>query len=313
MHSLHCSSETRRQHPVTAVFAAAAIIVSASSVMSPHSARAAEPRIELLWPNGAPGAIGTEDADKPTLTIWPAPSELANGCGVVVCPGGGYGGLAVDHEGKQIAEWFNSFGVTAVMLKYRLAPRYKHPSPMLDVQRAIRTVRSRAAELMIRPDRVGVMGFSAGGHLASTAATKFDSGNKDAPDAVDRVSCRPDFAILCYPVITMTDPFTHKGSRNNLLGKEPDEKLVKLMSNETQVTANTPPTFLFHTTEDVAVPPENSIMFYTALRQAKVPCELHIYEKGRHGVGLAQRDPVLATWPARCSDWLRTHGFLERK
>lgn len=313
MHLSSCCQGRPQYRSIGGVCVAVAMFVSACVVPATTAARGAEPRVELLWPNGAPGATGNEEADKPTLTFWQAPSDKANGCGVVVCPGGGYGGLAIDHEGKQIAEWFNSFGVTAVMLKYRHAPRYKHPTPMQDVQRALRTVRSRAAELAIDPNRIGIMGFSAGGHLASTAATKFDDGNKDAADATDRVSCRPDFAILCYPVITMTDPFTHKGSRNNLLGKEPDEQLVKLMSNETQVTAKSPPTFLFHTTEDTAVPPENSIMFYTALRQAKVPCEMHIYEKGRHGVGLAQKDPILSTWPARCTDWLRVHGFLERK
>jgi acetyl esterase/lipase len=263
MHFRYSSSAPRRRLFAIAFGVAAAVLNQSFTGIASCCLLAAEPRVELLWAAGAPGAVGTEDADKPTLTFWQAPAELANGCGVVVCPGGGYGALAVDHEGKQIAEWFNSFGVTAVMLKYRHAPRYKHPTPMQDVQRAIRTVRSRAAELAVDPARIGIMGFSAGGHLASTAATKFDDGHTDAADAIDRVSCRPDFAILCYPVITMTDPFTHKGSRNNLLGKEPDEKLVQLMSNETQVTAKTPPTFLFHTTEDTAVPPENSILFCT--------------------------------------------------
>lgn len=270
----------------------------------------AEPKVELLWPQGAPGAVGSEDADKPTLTIWQPSADKANGCAVVICPGGGYAHLAVDHEGKQVAEWLNSLGVTAFMLKYRLAPKYKHPAPLLDAQRAIRTVRARSKEWNVDPNRVGIIGFSAGGHLSSTAATHFDDGQADALDPIDKQGCRPTFAILCYPVISFTTPYIHQGSKNNLLGKEADEKLVQNLSNELQVTEKTPPTFLFHTSEDAGVVPENSILFYLALRKAKVPAELHIYEKGKHGVGLAQNDPVLSTWSARCADWLKIHGWL---
>jgi acetyl esterase/lipase len=272
--------------------------------------RAAEPKVELLWPNGAPGAVGTDEADKPTLTIWQPAPDKASGCAIVVCPGGGYQHLAIDHEGKQIAEWLNSLGVTAFMLKYRIAPRYKHPAPIDDAQRAIRTVRTRAAEWKVDPKRVGIMGFSAGGHLTSTAATHFDDGRADAQDSIDKASCRPDFAILCYPVISFTTPYTHGGSKNNLLGKEPDEKLVENLSNELQVTERTPPTFLFHTSEDSGVLPENSVLYYMALRKAKVPAELHIYEKGPHGVGLAQKDPILSTWSGRLADWMRGRGLL---
>jgi acetyl esterase/lipase len=272
--------------------------------------RAAEPKVELLWANGAPGAVGTDEADKPTLTIWLPAADKANGCAVVVCPGGGYHHLAIDHEGKQIAEWLNTLGVTAFMLKYRIAPRYKHPAPIDDAQRAIRTVRARAAEWKVDPKRVGIMGFSAGGHLTSTAATHFDEGRADAQDSIDKASCRPDFAILCYPVISFTTPYTHAGSKDNLLGKEPDEKLVENLSNELQVTEKTPPTFLFHTSEDSGVLPENSVLFYMALRKAKVPAELHIYEKGPHGVGLAQKDPILSTWSGRLADWMRGRGLL---
>ncbi len=272
---------------------------------------AADPTVELLWPAGAPGAVGQEDGDKPTLTIWKAPADKWNGAAVVICPGGGYGFLAVDHEGKQVAEFLNTLGVTAIMLKYRLAPRYHHPAPMQDVQRAIRSVRAKAEELKIDPKRIGVMGFSAGGHLASTAATHFDGGN-DKGDAIDKQSSRPDFAILCYPVITFTDPTTHSGSRRNLLGEKPDPELVKFYSTETQITDKTPPTFLFHTNEDTGVPPENSILFYVGLRKAKVPAELHIYEKGAHGVGLASKDPVLSTWSGRLADWLKVRGYLNK-
>ena len=263
---------------------------------------------ELLWPGGAPGAVGQDAADKPSLTIYQP--EKPNGTAVVVCPGGGYGHLATGHEGAEIGEWFKSLGVTAFILQYRIAPRYQHPAPINDAQRAIRLVRSRAGEWKLNPKRIGIMGFSAGGHLASTAGTHFDSGKADAPDAIDRASCRPDFLILCYPVISFTTEYTHVGSRNNLLGKDADAKLVESLSNEKQVTSDTPTTFLFHTDEDSGVPPENSALFYLALRKAKVPAELHIYQRGRHGVGLAKQDPILGTWPDRLADWLKAQGLL---
>jgi acetyl esterase/lipase len=271
---------------------------------------AVDPKVELLWPQGAPGAVGQEPADKPSVTIHAASSDNANGTAVIVCPGGGYGFLAVDHEGKQIAEWLNKRGITAFVLKYRIAPRYREPAPMQDAQRAIRLVRARAKEWNIDPKRIGIWGFSAGGHLASTAGTHFDSGKADADDLIERVSCRPDFMILAYPVITMTEK-THGGSRKNLLGEKPDPKLVEFYSNETRVTRETPPTFLFHTNEDAAVLPENSVLFYLALRKAGVPAELHIYEKGRHGVGLAAKDPVLSTWADRLAAWLETRGLMK--
>jgi acetyl esterase/lipase len=274
------------------------------------AAQTSEPKVELLWPKGAPGAIGTEPADKPSITVYLPAAEKATGTGVVVCPGGGYGFLAMDHEGKDVAKWLTERGVAAFVLKYRIAPRYHHPAPMLDVQRALRAVRARAKEWSVDPKRVGVWGFSAGGHLASTAATHFDDGKSDAEDAIDRVGCRPDFAILAYPVISMKPGVTHGGSRKNLLGDNPAPELEKLMSNDQQVTAKTPPTFLFHTDEDTAVPPENSILFYLALKKAKVPAELHLYEKGRHGVGLAPKDPVLSTWPDRLEAWLKGRGLL---
>lgn len=272
----------------------------------------AGPKEELLWPKGAPGAVGTEAADKPSITVWLPPADKANGCAIVVCPGGGYGGLAMDHEGKQVAEWCNARGIAAFVLKYRLGPRYRHPTMINDVQRAIRTVRAGAKEWHVDPSRIGVLGFSAGGHLASTAATHFDAGKADADDPIDKVSCRPDFAVLCYPVITLEPPYAHMGSRYNLLGKDADAKLVESLCNEKQVTAQTPPTFLFHTSTDSAVPPENSILFYQALRKNKVPAELHIYEKGNHGVGLAQKDPVLSSWPGRLEAWLEARGLLKK-
>jgi acetyl esterase/lipase len=270
----------------------------------------AGPKPELLWPEGAPGAQGSEDIDKPTLTPYLLPADRGTGTAVIVCPGGGYAHLSMDKEGSEIARWLNSIGVTAFVLKYRLGPKYHHPVELGDAQRAIRTVRSKAAEYRVRPDRIGIMGFSAGGHLASSAGTHFDAGNAGAADAIDRAGSRPDFLVLCYPVITFGE-FAHRGSRQMLLGDNPDPKLVELLSNELQVTAQTPPTFLFHTTEDRTVPVENSVMFYMALRKAGVPAELHIYEKGPHGVGLAQTDEALSSWPARLANWMRVRGLLK--
>ena len=271
---------------------------------------AEEPKVELLWPKGAPGAVGTEERDKPTLTIYLPPADKATSTAVVVCPGGGYGGLAVGHEGKDPAEWLNRHGIAAFVLRYRLGPRYRHPAPLQDAQHALRIVRSRAKEWGVDADRIGIWGFSAGGHLASTAATHFDEGKRDADDPIERVSSRPDFAILCYPVITLRPPHAHMGSRRNLLGDKPDEALVDSLCNETQVTSKTPPTFLFHTNEDTAVPPENSILFYSALRKAKVPAELHIYQNGRHGVGLAVGLGATAAWPDQLAAWLKARGLL---
>ena len=267
------------------------------------------PETIRLWPGDAPRAQGTGDGDIPTLTIYRPEAGKANGAAVVVCPGGGYGGLAA-YEGQPIAEWLNTLGVTGLVLKYRLGPRYRHPVEMSDVQRALRTVRYHAAEWKIDSHRIGVMGFSAGGHLASTAATHFDAGDAKASDPIDRVSCRPDLAILAYPVITMTDPFTHGGSRTNLLGDKPDPELVNLLSNERQVTTKTPPVFIFHTADDPVVPVENALLFALSCRAARVPCELHVFEHGAHGVGLGGNDPVLNTWPATCAAWLKAHGFL---
>jgi acetyl esterase/lipase len=273
---------------------------------------AAEPKTEMLYPGPAPGAAGDEERDKPTLTIWPADPAKSAGAAVVVCPGGGYGALAMAHEGSQIAEFLNDLGISAFVLKYRLGPRYHHPAPLQDAQRAIRIVRARSSEFGVSPDRIGIWGFSAGGHLASTAGTHFDAGSPDSADPIQKVSSRPDFMVLAYPVISLITEYTHKGSLRNLLGDNPDETLAASLSNETQVTAQTPPTFLFHTNEDAGVPPENSVLFYLALRKARVPAEMHIYQNGRHGAGLAPKDPVLSTWAARLTDWFRTRGLLTK-
>jgi acetyl esterase/lipase len=274
------------------------------SILAATGLPAQEPKAELLWPAGAPGALGTQPEDQPALTPFVLPQGTGFGTAVVICPGGGYQHLSMDKEGYQVARWLNTLGVSAFVLQYRLGPRYHHPIELQDAQRAIRVVRSRAAQYGVQPDRIGIMGFSAGGHLASTAGTHFDT--------VDGVSSRPDFLVLCYPVISF-GIYAHVGSRQNLLGDNPDPKLVENLSNELQVTAQTPPTFLFHTTNDATVPVENSVLFYLALRKAGVPAEMHLYERGPHGVGLAESDPVLATWPARLADWLRIHGWLTAK
>ena len=263
-----------------------------------------------LWPDGAPGAQGRGHADQPSLTIYPAPATPSKvPTGVIVCPGGGYAHLTMDYEGTEIADWLNARGISAFVLQYRLGPKYHYPVQLWDAQRAIRYVRAHAAQWAIEPNRIGIWGFSAGGHLASTTGTHFDLGDSSAADPLNRQSSRPDFMILAYPVITMEDPYAHTGSRDNLLGEKPDPALVEALSNERQITSHTPPTFLFHTTDDAVVPVENSVLFYMALRKAGVPAEMHIYLKGKHGVGLAPSDPVLKTWPDRLADWLHAQGL----
>jgi acetyl esterase/lipase len=296
------------------ILAALTLPVAAAGQPAQPAARPplnAAPQEIPLWNAGAPGALGTAEADTPTLTIYRA-SRGSTGTGVVVAPGGGYGALAMDHEGRQVAAYFNAMGVAAFILKYRLGPKYRHPIELGDAQRAMRLVRSRAKEFGVSPDRIGLMGFSAGGHLAATAATRFDAGNASAPDTIDRAGSRPDFLILGYPVITFEQGVTHAGSVRNLLGENPDPKLLELLSNELHVTAQTPPTFLFHTNADTGVVPENSIRFYLALRKAKVPAEMHIFENGPHGVGLALGDPALGAWPTLLTTWLRGRGLLTR-
>jgi acetyl esterase/lipase len=307
---------------VNGIVFAASILTTALNLGAPGHKPATRPSIdpppgtktELLWPDGAPGALADKDADKPALTWFVPPAEKRTHTAIIVCPGGGYGGLAIDHEGWPVAEWFNSVGITAIVLKYRVAP-YRHPAPLMDAQRAMRTVRARAGEFGIDPRRIGMIGFSAGGHLVSTAATHFDSGKADAADALERLSSRPDFVVLMYPVITFDKAHRHEGSMRNLLGPDPTPEMMEKLSNEKQVTRETPPTFLVHTGADKGVPVENSVMFYEALRKAGVPAELHVFQRGDHGFALGgtrgkPKDPVLAVWPGLCANWLRVNGFL---
>jgi acetyl esterase/lipase len=264
-----------------------------------------------LWEKGAPGTPPTKPQDEPELYVK-LPTAPSTGTAVIILPGGGYGGLAMTYEGLDVADWFGSFGVTGFVLKYRMrGTGHMHPVPMMDGQRAIRTVRARAAEWKVDPSRIGVLGFSAGGHLASTLGTHFDKGDAKSPDAIDRVNSRPDFLILCYPVISFTAKTSHRGSIANLLGKTPDPELLHSLSNETQVTPRTPPTFIFQTSEDKGVPAENAVAFYLALHQAGVPAEMHIFQDGPHGVGLAKTLPGAKEWPNLCRNWLQVNGLLE--
>ncbi len=274
----------------------------------------AEERPSLpLWPEGkTPHALpGDATTGKPKLFSYLVPGDKANGCAVVVTPGGGYGGLAADHEGHQIAQWWNERGVSAFVLHYRLGTEGHHfPTQLADVQRALRTVRARAVEWHIDPTRIGVMGFSAGGHLASMASTKFGEKAYENSDEIDQASARPDFAVLCYPVISMRSDITHAGSRKNLLGPEKaaDEEAASAVSSELNVTADTPPTFLFQTDADTVVPAENAVAYYLALRKHSVPAEMHIYQRGPHGVGLYLGDPITGTWSSLLDTWMRANG-----
>lgn len=299
----------------------AAGMAAVSALAAGGRARAAEgggegddkPETIRLWAGEAPGAKGKEDVDVPTLTVYRPPADSANGSAVVICPGGGYGALAMDHEGHQVARWLGTLGVAGCILKYRLGRRYQHPAMLHDVARAIRTVRARAGDWKLDRGRVGVLGFSAGGHLASTAATHLDDGDDKAPDPVDHESSRPDLAVLIYAVIMLSGPHAHAGSRTNLLGENPAQELIDLLSNEKRVTEKTPPTFLVHSSDDTGVPPENSLEFVAALRARRVPCQLHLFDHGGHGYGLGGDDRSLSTWPMLCGKWLEGRGFLQGK
>ena len=269
-----------------------------------------EPEVIQLWNDGPPDANGTGDADQAYIMAYLPDADRATGAGIVVCPGGGYGHLALGHEGEDVAKWLNSIGIAAFVLKYRHAPDYNHPTPLRDAQRAIRLVRAHAEEWHVERGKLGILGFSAGGHLAASTGIHFDWEDDLASDEIDKLSARPDFMVLAYPVISMSEDYMHRGSRNNLLGKDASEDMALMMSHEKQVTANTPPAFLFHTTTDKAVPPENSIYLYLALIEAGVDAEMHIYEEGRHGVGLAPDDPALNTWPGMVEGWLKKRGVI---
>jgi acetyl esterase/lipase len=280
------------------------------------------PQVIPLWPEGVPGAIPNatpevvedgrvSNVHVPTLTVYLPPPDRANGTAAVVCPGGGYIRLAMDKEASAVARWLNGLGVSVFVLKYRLK-EYGHPAPLRDVLRAVRIVRSNAAKWNVDPSRIGVVGFSAGGHLASSAGTLFDAPDGRTGAAIDAVSARPDFLVLVYPVISLKPPFYHAGSRDSLLGKTPSPELVDHLCTDLQVSPRTPPTFLVHGGTDASVPVENSVMFYSALRRAGVPAELHVYQEGPHGIGLNPGYGPISEWPARCAEWLKARGLLGR-
>jgi acetyl esterase/lipase len=266
--------------------------------------------VEYLWPKGAPDAQGDSAGDKPTLTFFFP--EKPTGAAIVICPGGAYRGLAA-HEADPIAEWCNTFGVTGIVLRYRHANSgagYHHPTPLLDAQHALSLVRSRAGELGIDPGKIGILGFSAGGHLAASLGTHCKEKDRSSLDPLKGVSCRPDFMVLIYPVITMDSTFTHGGSRESLLGLHPSKELVDLMSNEKQVTPDSPPAFIVHTSDDQAVPVENAVAMYSALRKSNVPVEMHIFQHGDHGFGLGVDKGAVGAWPGLCKTWMKNLGLI---
>ena len=274
-----------------------------------------------LWPEGVPGAIsgaGPEvvesggrisNVHEPSLTPYLAPAGSGPATAVIVCPGGGYNRLAADHEGRAVAEWLNSIGVSAFVLKYRLR-EYGHPAPLRDVLRAVRLLRSGHDRWGIAPDRIGVLGFSAGGHLAASAGTLFGEADGRTGAPLDAVSARPDFMVLVYPVIRLIAPHAHTGSGRSLLGANATAERLEQYSLDTRVTRDTPPAFLVHGGTDTAVPPENSVVFYLALRQAGVPAELHLYREGAHGIGLRPGNGPMSDWPKRCAEWMMARGLV---
>lgn len=313
---------------LTSCVVAAAVTLSAQSTnppgqaVSPSPDRAKAFAVVPIWPEGVPGLLPTagpevevdarvSNVHTPTLTAYLAPDRQNTGTAVIVCPGGAYRRLAIDKEGTSVAVWLNGLGVSAFVLKYRMQ-EYGHPAPLRDVLRAVRLLRSQAARWKIAPDRIGVMGFSAGGHLASSAGTLFDAPEGRTGADLDRVSARPDFLVLVYPVISMSAPHVHSGSRQSLLGADAPQSLVDHLSTNLQVTKDTPPTFLVHGGTDTSVPPENSVLFYSALRRAGVPAELHLYQEGAHGVGLEPNHGPISEWPKRCAEWLAVRGLLTR-
>jgi acetyl esterase/lipase len=299
-----------RSTPRRAVLSAGLLATMAAPAFV--AAQDVEPRgvVFALWEQGAPGAVGDAPEDRPAITAFLPEPALANGTAVLIFPGGGYRRLAVEKEAMQAVRWMNSLGVAAFVVHSRLGPRYHHPAMIQDAQRAIRMVRSRAGEWGIDPGRVGAVGFSAGGHLAATAGTLFDDGIPGSPDPVDASGSRPDFLVLGYPVVAMDGPYVHPGSREHLLGPDPGPELVELLSLHRQVGPRTPPTFLVASTDDAAVPVENTLLLFRALRDAGIPVEMHVFQNGEHGFGLAPDDPVLASWAGLCEAWMRRAGWL---
>jgi acetyl esterase/lipase len=280
---------------------------------------AAEPKVIDLWPEGVPDLKADAGPEKddgtgrftnihhPTLTVF-APAH-PNGTAIIYAPGGGYIRVAGGVNGGEIAKWMNSLGVTVFMLKYRNV-EYGHPAPLRDALRAVRILRSRAAEFSLKPDRIGMLGGSAGGHLTASAGTLFDAPEGRTGTELDKISGRPDFLILIFPVITMQEPYGHATSVHALIGTKPTDEMKHHLSVDEQVTKDTPPTFLVHSTADTTVPVENSLLFFTAMRRAKVPIEMHLYPKGPHGSGMDPKLGPTSEWPKHCESWMRFNGWL---
>lgn len=279
--------------------------------MTPDSSGATDvpaPKKLLLWPNGAPGVFGSDPADTPTVTLFQPSPRQATGATIILCPGGAYAQHTAA-ECEPVAQWLNKLGITAILVRYRLGPRHLHPAPLQDVARAVKMTRALAGPWKIDPNRVGILGFSAGGHLASTLCTHFTEGDKSAEDPVDRLSSRPDLSLLIYPLITLRDPHTHVPSRNHLLGENPVPEQLDHLSSDQHVSRRTPPAFLFHTLDNMQISAENAMLYFKALRVQAIPAELHLYESGPHGAGLAPADQRVNTWPTLASRWLASHGF----
>lgn len=298
------------------------LVGSASAQQSPANAlrpRTENPFLDIatypLWEGGAPGALGTGDLDTPMLTLFRPQPRTANGTAVIIAPGGAYRGLAANLEGRQVADWYTSRGVTAFVLRYRLGSKYLYPIPLQDAQRAVRLVRFHASEFGIAPDRIGIMGFSAGGHLAAMTATMFDAGRTDAPDPIDRVSSRPDFDVLGYPWLNAMEKNGTDGLPYCSTLNIPADRCTHFeqYSPDQHVSAQTPPTFIYHTTDDELVPVDASIKFYRALHVAGVPVEMHLFAHGHHGSGLGLGDPSLDAWPMLLESWLRSRGLLAKE
>jgi acetyl esterase/lipase len=279
------------------------LLLAATFALAQRGASLNSPQTIPLWPGAAPGALGDSPSDIPTLTIYLPAGRPDPMTAVIIMPGGGYTKVA-DNAGPPTASYLNSLGVAAFVLTYRVAPKYRHPVELGDAQRAVRLVRARASAWHLAPDRVGVAGFSSGGHLASTVSTHFDAGDPKAADPVDRESSRPDFAILAS-----SDPTLDEGDAKALLGDHPDPVQVSSLSNQTQVTARTPLTFLFSTNEDS---PESSVEYFLALRKAGVPAELHVFKDGAHGIAAwGMQNPDKSEWPHVLANWLRSSGFVK--
>jgi acetyl esterase/lipase len=300
-----------------------AVLTLCTFLLAATSIAAEAPQETLLWPEGHPANQGDEPktvdspewtervTKSPTLTTFLPDGDKRNGAAIVICPGGGYSGLAMQKEGLEVAEWARSKGIVGVVLRYRCGGgKNQQPVPLEDAKRAIRTMRAKADELGVDPNRIGILGFSAGGHLASSVATMFEEG-AHTEDSIDQLSSRPDFAVLVYPVITLVDECMHRGSRNNLLGADASEELAAEWSTNRRVTEKTPPTFLVHASDDKGVPVKNSLLFYEALVAKGVPAELHVYEIGGHGFGMFRESRPADKWPDQLERWLKQRGIIK--